>query len=152
MGSRYSLVIAVAKRAKQLKNGAAKLVECKSKNPITIALAEIESGKLQVILPTQAEIEAISRRQEMPVQPFSREAAELLRHPKVSEVIDLEDDLDTDLAGGLDTDLELDAAEKPAEVGDEIEHSEDDEDPVPLDEMVDRPLTDEMTEEIESEE
>ena len=58
ISSRYSLVIAVAKRAKQLREGAPALVECKSKNLITIALEEIASGKIKIIVPTLEEIEA----------------------------------------------------------------------------------------------
>ena len=52
--SRYSLVIAVSKRAKQLREGAPRLVESKSKNHITIALEEIAAGKVEVVIPTQA--------------------------------------------------------------------------------------------------
>ena len=45
-GSRYSLVIATAKRARQLKEGAPPLVETTSRNPISIALEEIMAGKV----------------------------------------------------------------------------------------------------------
>ncbi|MHB0998873.1 MAG: DNA-directed RNA polymerase subunit omega [Armatimonadota bacterium] len=51
VASKYSLVIAVSKRAKQLKEGAPKLIETKSTNPITIALEEIAAGKVQVTYP-----------------------------------------------------------------------------------------------------
>jgi DNA-directed RNA polymerase subunit omega len=60
--SRYALVMAVAKRAKQLKEGAAPLVQSKSKNPITIALEEIEAGKLVVIVPSPEELAAAERK------------------------------------------------------------------------------------------
>ena len=46
VGNKYSLVIAAAKRAKQLRDGAPRLVESKSRNLITIALEEIAAGKL----------------------------------------------------------------------------------------------------------
>lgn len=55
--SKYSLVIAVAKRVKQLKEGAPKLIETKSRNPITIALEEIAADKLRIGLATPEEIE-----------------------------------------------------------------------------------------------
>ncbi len=48
VGGRYSVVIAAAKRAEQLKNGAPPLVSIESKNPLTIALAEITAGKVLI--------------------------------------------------------------------------------------------------------
>lgn len=44
--SRYALVVATAKRARQLMNGAKKLVETKSDKPVTIAMEEILAGKV----------------------------------------------------------------------------------------------------------
>lgn len=111
MPSRYSLVIAVSKRAKQLRDGAPQLVECKSKNLITIALEEIAAGKVEIIIPSQAVIEAASRRQELvPERPKARQIVEILNAP---ESLDASTD---DLDGLLDEDTD-----------DEI---------VPLDEMV----------------
>jgi len=46
--SKFSLVVAAAKRARQLNAGARPLVECESKHPLTIALYEIAQGKIQV--------------------------------------------------------------------------------------------------------
>jgi len=43
--NRYLLVVMVGKRAKQLIAGAKPLIETKSKNPVAIALKEIELGK-----------------------------------------------------------------------------------------------------------
>jgi len=48
VGSRYSIVVAAAKRARQLKEGAVPLVRCGSNNPLTIALHEIAAGKVVV--------------------------------------------------------------------------------------------------------
>lgn len=45
-GSKYSLVVLAAKRAKQIKNGAPPLIDTDSRNPLTIALEEIASGKV----------------------------------------------------------------------------------------------------------
>ena len=45
-GSRFDLVIAAAKRAGQIKDGAPPLVETTSRNPLTIALEEIAAGKV----------------------------------------------------------------------------------------------------------
>jgi DNA-directed RNA polymerase subunit omega len=46
--NRYRLVQAVAKRARQLNEGATPLVECGTENPLTIAMHEIAEGKILV--------------------------------------------------------------------------------------------------------
>ena len=48
-GSRYALVIATAKRAREIAEGDDVLVECDSKKPVTIALNEIHSGAVEVV-------------------------------------------------------------------------------------------------------
>ena len=48
VGGRYSVVIAAARRAEQIKNGAPPLVNIESRNPVTIALAEISAGKVLI--------------------------------------------------------------------------------------------------------
>lgn len=45
-GNKYALATLAAKRAKQLKAGAAPLIETKSRNALTIALEEISAGKI----------------------------------------------------------------------------------------------------------
>lgn len=50
--SKYAMVILAAKRARQLKDGARKLIETRSTNPLTIALEEIAEG---MILPRHVE-------------------------------------------------------------------------------------------------
>jgi DNA-directed RNA polymerase subunit omega len=50
--SKYAMVILAAKRARQLKDGARKLIETRSTNPLTIALEEIAEG---VIIPRHVE-------------------------------------------------------------------------------------------------
>lgn len=44
--SKYTLVVAAAKRAREIMNGKPKLVETKSNKPVSIALQELASGKL----------------------------------------------------------------------------------------------------------
>ncbi len=44
--SKYALVILAAKRARQIKDGARRLVETRSANPITVALEEIGEGAI----------------------------------------------------------------------------------------------------------
>lgn len=46
-GSKYSLVVLAAKRAKQIKSGAPPLIATTSRNPLTIALEEIAAGVIQ---------------------------------------------------------------------------------------------------------
>jgi DNA-directed RNA polymerase subunit omega len=50
--SKYAMVILAAKRARQLKDGARKLIETRSTNPLTIALEEIAEG---MIIPRHVE-------------------------------------------------------------------------------------------------
>lgn len=44
--SKFRLAILVARRAKQLVNGAHRKVEVKSENPLTVALEEFRQGKI----------------------------------------------------------------------------------------------------------
>lgn len=46
--SRYALVVAAAKRARQLLDGAHPLVHAESDKPVTVALWEIGEGKLEL--------------------------------------------------------------------------------------------------------
>jgi len=48
VGSRYSLVVLAAKRAKQIKEGAPVLIDTASTNPLTVALEEIAAGKVTI--------------------------------------------------------------------------------------------------------
>jgi DNA-directed RNA polymerase subunit omega len=47
--SRYTLVVAAAKRARQLTEGANKLTECDSEKSVTIAINEIDEQKITYI-------------------------------------------------------------------------------------------------------
>lgn len=53
-GSKYSLVVAVAKRGRDLMDGAPRLVESRSNKPVSIALQELAEGKLELHYPSQA--------------------------------------------------------------------------------------------------
>ncbi|MDR7543962.1 MAG: DNA-directed RNA polymerase subunit omega [Armatimonadota bacterium] len=46
--SKYALVMAAAKRARQIKEGGLPLVDIDSTNPVSIALEEIATGKIRV--------------------------------------------------------------------------------------------------------
>lgn len=131
--SRYSMVIAVAKRTKELREGAPKLVESKSKNLITIAMEEIAAGKVKVVVPTQAEIEAASRRQELVPQgrPKAKIAADLL---KVPESFELEETLVEDEPAEEESAVLAETGEN--EESELLSEEDTDEDPRPLDEIV----------------
>ena len=44
--SKYTLVVATSKRARQIVDGQPKLTKCDSNKPVTIAVWEIEEGKV----------------------------------------------------------------------------------------------------------
>jgi DNA-directed RNA polymerase subunit omega len=44
--SRYTLVVLIAKRARQLVDGSQKLVKCNSDKPVTIAIHEVYENKI----------------------------------------------------------------------------------------------------------
>ncbi len=46
--NKYALVIAVAKRARQLKEGHLPMVDIASTNPVTMALEEIAAAKIRI--------------------------------------------------------------------------------------------------------
>jgi len=47
--SRYTLVVAAAKRARQLAEGAHKLTKCNSEKPVTVAINEISENKITYV-------------------------------------------------------------------------------------------------------
>jgi DNA-directed RNA polymerase subunit omega len=49
VNSRYSIVIATAKRARQLINGAAPLIETDFPKPLSVAIEELYQGKVKII-------------------------------------------------------------------------------------------------------
>lgn len=96
--SRYTLVVLAAKRAKQLREGAQKLIETRSTNPLTIAMEEIAAGKVISRVPSHDEIPARGFETEMEALPeiesAAEEAAELIAAPideaaRVAELLKL---------------------------------------------------------------
>jgi DNA-directed RNA polymerase subunit omega len=47
--SRYTLVVATAKRARQLAEGAHKMTKCDSDKPVTVAIHEIDENKITYV-------------------------------------------------------------------------------------------------------
>jgi DNA-directed RNA polymerase subunit omega len=126
-GSRFDLVIAAAKRAGQLRDGAPPLIETTSRNSLTIALEEIAAGKVLLQSPPAELLEE----PEPLVQDY------LTRRGSLQDAIgvfdfgeDDEDELDEDLAEELDEELEdeeLEDEEVDLPLGEEEESAEEDE-------------------------
>ncbi len=47
--NRFALVIATSKRARQIANGAEKLIETDEVSPVTVAANEINEGSVQIV-------------------------------------------------------------------------------------------------------
>jgi DNA-directed RNA polymerase subunit omega len=85
--SRYTLVVLAAKRAKQLREGAPKLIDTPSTNALTIALEEIAAGKVTYQVPSHDEVpgitvESLAAAAAMPaLESAHAEAAEITAEP-----------------------------------------------------------------------
>jgi|LSQX01.3.fsa_nt_gb DNA-directed RNA polymerase subunit omega len=96
-GSKYSLVVLAAKRAKQIKSGAPPLIPTSSKNPLTIALEEIAAGVIlcQVadhdILPKTSQETEVAQLLAIPTVPADEDEVEIREDEQESVVQD--DDL-----------------------------------------------------------
>lgn len=109
VGGRFPLVVAAAKRARQLKEGAVPLVKINSNNELTVALAEIAAGKVVVKAPGEAG-------DEPEVQPGARR-----KEPRLSE----EDLLGGDLFGmAADDEIGVDIEDEDIEPDDEMPDEE----------------------------
>ena len=53
MDSRYHLVIAVAKRARQITDGERPVVKCASRKPVTLAVHEVAEGRVRYFNKTE---------------------------------------------------------------------------------------------------
>jgi len=118
MESKYALVIVAAKRARQLKEGARKLTDSKSTNPLTVALEEIAAGQIVPIQTGEPEKLPTS----VPATPVmtgllatSFDDEEPLHEPNAAEVHAL-------LSAGED----LATFEEDAELSDEVMQTDDD--------------------------
>lgn len=84
--SRYTLVVLAARRAKQLREGAGKLIETPSTNALTIALEEIAAGKVTFDVPCHDDVTTDVDEQEMvglpEIETPQEEAAEIISEPK----------------------------------------------------------------------
>lgn len=126
VGSAYTVVVAAAKRAKQIKEGAPPLVQVESRNPLTIALHEIALGLVEITEPippseepevaveAEVETEATPALPDLPLVDLADELGEEVFDEDLEDEEEEEDedeDLDTDLDLELDDDLEDDEEE-----------------------------------------
>ena len=79
LGSSYDLVVAAAKRAKQLRAGAKPLVDTDAKNPLTIALQEIAQGSIILKPLEESNTEEAGK---------SQESSYLERRGDIAEIMD----------------------------------------------------------------
>lgn len=136
--SRYTLVVLAAKRAKQLRDGAPKLIETTSTNPLTIALEEIAAGKVIPEVASHDEVPARSIEPELEAIPgietdqeeateLTAEApsvvdeaariAELLKVPGMDEeTTEEESDTDTDAIAEPDEEAVVEEEAQPDQV------------------------------------
>jgi len=98
IGSRYSLVVIAAKRAKQIKEGAPILIDTLSTNPLTIAMEEIAAGKV-TIMPGSADVVVADAPDGSPTESMTPKASTKIPHNDGLPVdVDGTDDLK--VAGG----------------------------------------------------
>ena len=119
-GSKYSLVVLAAKRAKQLKGGAATLIKTDSRNPLTVALEEIAAGAIECrvadndLLPTVSQVPEVATLLDLPEE-SSEEVGE---GAEVSPEAMLEEAL---TAAQLDEEKQRGKEEAPQEDEDDLE-------------------------------
>ncbi|MEN6402799.1 MAG: DNA-directed RNA polymerase subunit omega [Armatimonadia bacterium] len=118
VGSRFSVVVAAAKRAKQIKEGALPLVNLPTRNPLTIALHEIAAGLVQI-------------NEEVIIQdergPIDDGIGELAAPEVVESLIGKADLADDDIAEDAEDDYDADLDEEVTAVLDEELEEEDEE-------------------------
>ncbi|MBU0609588.1 MAG: DNA-directed RNA polymerase subunit omega [Armatimonadetes bacterium] len=118
VGSRFTVVVAAAKRAKQIKDGAPPLINLPTRNALTIALHEIAAGLIQIgDAPPEPEPDGEG--------PVAEEIGDLAA-PEVVEALlargdDVEDVEDEDIVE--DTDDEDEAAEE-EDLSEDLEEEE----------------------------
>lgn len=118
-GSKYALVIIAAKRARQLKEGARRLVDTHSSNPLTIALEEIAAGQIVPYVPE----DALLASQKAALQPHEPSDADIIGAGTVLPVDDQNPELpiEDEVLLGVDEEAsEEDAEERVTPVDERI--------------------------------
>lgn len=77
VNSRYSIVLATSKRARQIIAGEHPLVPGDGKKPLSVAIQELESGKVKIVTEEEQEEETLAEPSAEPVEePVTEEEAE----------------------------------------------------------------------------
>jgi DNA-directed RNA polymerase subunit omega len=125
VGSRFAVVIAAAKRAKQLKDGMPPLVNLPTRNPLTIALHEIAAGLILIGDAPEPEPEAAASE---PAELAAPDAVEALLDKAAAKGRDTGEDADESYDAELDEEIADDLDEEEAEDDEEEEEEEEEED------------------------
>ncbi len=120
VGNRYAIVVAVAKRARQLKAGAKPLVEIASNNPTTIALHEISAGFVQI----KDEMSEVTEKVEL--DEVEQLISLAVGEDEAEEDADLDDDMLDDDDDVLDDDDMLDDDDDVLDDDDDVLDDDDD--------------------------
>ncbi len=131
VGSRFTVVVAAAKRAKQIKDGAPPLISLPTRNALTIALHEIAAGLIQIgDAPPEPEPDAATPVVEEISELAAPEVVEaLLARAEDVEDEDIVEDTDDEDEGDEEEDLGEDLEEEEEELEDEeFDDSDADED------------------------
>jgi DNA-directed RNA polymerase omega subunit len=99
VGSRFSVVSAAAQRAKAIKDGSPPLVTLNTRNPLTIAMAEIAAGKVTIQVPEDTDEEEVRITSDQYYAGRDRTVEEAViyrREPRKTRIEELEDELDDD--------------------------------------------------------
>ena len=130
-GSRFTVVVAAAKRAKQIKEGAPPLLNLPTRNPLTIALHEIAAGLVEIgPEPIIVEPVAVATLAEPIGELAAPEVVEALiaKSAAVAEdIISAGDDYDSELDEEIAEDLDEELEDEDEEEDEELEESETDE-------------------------
>jgi DNA-directed RNA polymerase subunit omega len=135
-GSRFTVVVAAAKRAKQIKEGAPPLVNLPTRNPLTIALHEIAAGLVEIteapIIEVVPSVSAVDHIGELAapevVEALIEKSAVVEEEMVVGFADDYDSELDEAVAADLDEEAEEDLDEDEDEDLEDLELDEDDED------------------------
>jgi DNA-directed RNA polymerase subunit omega len=136
-GSRFAVVVAAAKRAKQIKEGAPPLISLPTRNPLTIALHEIAAGLVEItdepVIVLEEPVAVTLVEETISELPNPEAVAELLGIAIVDgasdvpdDEVELDDEIAEELTDDLAEDLDDDDDEDDDDEGDEIDLDDDD--------------------------
>ncbi len=86
VSSRYSIVMATSKRARQIIAGDDALVESKGKKPLSVAVEELSQGKIKILGDEETEETAESAKDEYNILDETDEEAEAEENEETEEV------------------------------------------------------------------